>query len=221
MFDRIIKLIGEDNLNKIKSKSILIVGIGGVGGTALETLVRSGFNNITIIDHDTFVESNLNRQIMATSKDLGKNKVDIAKKRSKAINKDVLINCSKEYLNSENVAKIGYFDYIIDACDSIDAKVALIKYSLDNNIKIISCMGTGKRLDPSKVSITTLDKTYNDPLAKVMRSKLKDINIKKIPVVFSSELPKNNNKEISSMMMVPSTAGIYLAYYVINDIIKE
>ena len=221
MDDRIVSLIGVDNLNKIKSKSILIVGIGGVGETALEALVRSGFSNITIIDHDVFAESNLNRQIMATLDDLGKYKVDIAKKRCKAINKDILINCSKEYISSENVAYIGYYDYIIDACDTIDTKIALIRYALSNNIKIISCMGTGKRLNPAKVEITTLDKTYNDPLAKIIRSKLKDINKRKVNVVFSSELPLNNKKEVSSMMIVPSTAGLYLAYYIINDIIKE
>ena len=221
MYDRIIKLIGNDNLEKISHKKVLIVGIGGVGGTTLETLVRSGFKDITIIDYDKFELSNLNRQILSLDNNIGEYKVDIAKKRYKALNKDILINISKEYLNKENVSKIGYYDYIIDACDSTEAKEALIRYALKSNIKIISCMGTGKRIDPTKLIISTLDKTYNDPLAKVMRNRLKDINLKKVPVVFSKELPKNNSKEISSMMMVPSTAGIYLAYYIINDIIKE
>ena len=221
MYDRIIKLIGNDNLDKIVSKKILIVGIGGVGGTALEVLVRSGFKDITIIDYDKFELSNLNRQILSLENNIGEYKVDIAKKRYKSLNKDVLINISKEYLNKEKVSNLGYYDYIIDACDSVEAKEALIRYALSNSIKIISCMGTGKRLDPTKVVISTLDKTYNDPLAKVMRNRLKDINLKKVFVVFSKELPRNKDKEISSMMLVPSTAGIYLAYYIINDIINE
>ena len=125
------------------------------------------------------------------------------------------------FLDDENISELDNYDYIIDACDSINTKASLIRYALSNNIKIITCCGTGKRLNPMDVTITTLDKTYNDPLAKKLRGLLKDINLKKVNVVFSKELPLNSNKEISSMIFVPATAGIMLASYIINDIIKE
>lgn len=222
MYDRIIKLIGEDALNTIKSKHVLIVGIGGVGETAAETLVRSGIGKITVIDGDVFNESNLNRQILATTNEIGLSKVDVCKKRLLAINPDLDVNIYNAFLNTENSSILTKYDYIIDACDDINAKILLIKYAQNNNIKIISSMGTGKRLDPSKVKISTLNKTYNDPLAKVMRKRVKDEGLKlNVPVVFSEELPLNNDEVIGSMMFVPSSAGLMLAYYVINDIINK
>lgn len=221
MFDRVEKLIGINNLEKFKKVKILIVGIGGVGGTTLETLVRSGFMNIDIIDFDKFEETNLNRQIIATANDLGETKVKVALKRYKNINKDINLNIIDEYLDEDNIQNLNDYDYIIDACDSIKTKIALIKHCIYKKIKFISCMGTGKRLDPSHVKITTLDKTKNDPLAKIMRRELRELKLKNIPVVASDELPINNDKTIASIMLVPSTAGLYLAYYVIKDLIKE
>ena len=205
MYDRIEKLIGKDNLDKINQKHILIVGLGGVGGTAFEALIRSGFLNFTIVDNDKFEISNLNRQILCLRNDLGKNKVDVAKIRTLNI-------------NLENINKI---DYIIDACDDIKGKKKLIKFANDNQINIISALGMGKRIDPTKVIITRLDKTHNCPLAKKLRYELRSQNICiKIPVVFSEEIPKNNNNIVSSCIFVPSVAGLYLASYVFNDIIQ-
>lgn len=221
MNERTIQLIGKENMEKIKKANILVVGLGGVGGTAVEALIRSGIEHITIIDKDVFDESNLNRQILATKDTIGTEKTAVCKKRIQAINPQVNVIPKTIFLNASTINELEQYDYIIDACDTIDTKVLLAKYAIENNSKIISCMGTGKRLDPSKLKISTLNKTYNDPLAKVMRHKMKENNLNlNIPVVFSDELPINTENVIGSMIFVPSTAGLLLADYVINDIIK-
>lgn len=224
MFERIINLIGKDNFNKIQNKKILIVGCGGVGGYALETLVRSGINYIDIIDFDKIDISNLNRQIITNKSNINKLKVEEAKKRALLINSNMNINIYPIFLDENNINDIllNNYDYIIDACDSVDTKLELIKQSINKNFKLISCMGTAKKIDPTKLYITTLDKTNYDPLAKVMRKKVKDlkINLKKIKVVSSTEQPINC-KSLGSFMMVPATAGILCAKYVIEDIINN
>lgn len=222
MFDRIIALIGKEKYELLEKKKILLVGCGGVGGYALETLVRSGIKNIDIIDFDNIELSNLNRQIISTQKNIKNSKVEEAKKRSLSINPKININIFKIFLNKENINELlnNNYDYIIDACDSIDTKVELIKFSVKNKIKIISCMGTAKKMDPTKLRITTLDKTKYDPLAKIMRKKIKDLDIKeKITVVSTEEEPIKCDK-LGSFMMVPATAGILCAKYIIEDIIN-
>lgn len=222
MFDRLELLIGEENVEKISKINVLIVGIGGVGGTALEALVRSGVKNITIIDKDVFSESNLNRQILSTRDSIGLYKVDVGINRCKSINPDVNITGLKINLDEKNVNELEYFDYIIDACDDINAKLALMQYANKNNINLISSMGTGKRLNPSNVIITRLDKTSNDPLAKKMRYEARKRGLKlNIPVVCSKEEPINNDRIISSSIFVPSTAGLMLAYYIIEKVIND
>lgn len=222
MFDRLELLIGEENIEKISKINVLIVGIGGVGGTALEALVRSGVKNITIIDKDVFSESNLNRQILSTRDSIGLYKVDVGINRCKSINPDVNITGLKINLDEKNVNELEYFDYIIDACDDINAKLALMQYANKNNINLISSMGTGKRLNPSNVIITRLDKTCNDPLAKKMRYEARKRGLKlNIPVVCSKEEPINKDRVIASSIFVPSTAGLMLAYYIIKKVIND
>lgn len=222
MFDRLELLIGKENIEKISKINVLIVGIGGVGGTALEALVRSGVKNITIIDKDVFSESNLNRQILSTRDSIGLYKVDVGINRCKSINPDVNITGLKINLDEKNVNELEYFDYIIDACDDINAKLALMQYANKNNINLISSMGTGKRLNPSNVIITRLDKTSNDPLAKKMRYEARKRGLKlNIPVVCSKEEPINNDRVIASSIFVPSTAGLMLAYYIIEKVIND
>lgn len=222
MFDRLELLIGKENIEKISKINVLIVGIGGVGGTALEALVRSGVKNITIIDKDVFSESNLNRQILSTRDSIGLYKVDVGINRCKSINPDVNITGLKINLDEKNVNELEYFDFIIDACDDINAKLALMQYANKNNIKLISSMGTGKRLNPSNVIITRLDKTSNDPLAKKMRYEARKRGLKlNIPVVCSKEEPINNDRIIASSIFVPSTAGLMLAYYIIEKVIND
>ncbi|MBS5862662.1 MAG: ThiF family adenylyltransferase [Firmicutes bacterium] len=222
MFDRLELLIGKENIEKISKINVLIVGIGGVGGTALEALVRSGVKNITIIDKDVFSESNLNRQILSTRDSIGLYKVDVGINRCKSINPDVNITGLKINLDEKNVNELEYFDFIIDACDDINAKLALMQYANKNNINLISSMGTGKRLNPSNVIITRLDKTSNDPLAKKMRYEARKRGLKlNIPVVCSKEEPINNDRIIASSIFVPSTAGLMLAYYIIEKVIND
>ncbi len=222
MFDRLELLIGKENIEKISKINVLIVGIGGVGGTALEALVRSGVKNITIIDKDVFSESNLNRQILSTRDSIGLYKVDVGIDRCKSINPDVNIKGLKINLDEENINELGNFDYVIDACDDINAKLALMEYSSRNNIKLISSMGTGKRLNPSNVIITRLDKTSNDPLAKKMRYEARKRGLKlNVPVVCSKEEPINKDRVIASSIFVPSTAGLMLAYYIIEKVIND
>lgn len=224
MFQRLASLIGKEGLEKIKNVRVLLVGIGGVGGYALETLVRSGFHNLTIVDGDTIDESNLNRQIIALNNNIGKIKIEEAKKRVLAINSSLILKIIGEFLTIDNLSLLlnDEYDYIIDACDDVKIKIELIKFAKLNNIKIITCLGTGRKLNSSLVEITTLNKTFNDPLAKKLRSELRKENINlNIPVVFSKEDAKKTEGVVGSAVFVPAVAGIYLANYVFLDIIKS
>lgn len=217
-------LIGKDNLKAIKKASVAVFGIGGVGGTASEALVRSGISHLYLIDHDAVNASNLNRQILFTKNDLKKDKVKVAKARFNEINPEVKVHTYKKFLDENNIKELPFekFDYVIDAIDSVSSKIALIKYLLKKKIPFISSLGMGNRLDPSKLVITTLDKTHDDPLAKKLRNELKKdkIDISKIKVATSNETPIKDKPLVTSMMFVPSTAGLLLANYIISLIIK-
>ena len=224
--DRILKLIDKDAFDKIQNLKVLIVGVGGVGGYALEALVRSGVLNITIIDKDKIEESNLNRQIISLKSNITRSKVEEAKIRALNIRSDANIIAIEKFLTKDNLIdtlnNIKY-DYIIDACDNVTVKVELIDYALKNNINIISCVGTGNRFNPEELEITTLNKTYNDPLAKVMRKLLKERHIKdKVTVCWSKELPlKIDSRTPGSMIFVPASAGILIASYIIRKEINK
>lgn len=221
MYERIIKLIGEDNFEKIKNTKILLVGVGGVGGFAFESLIRSGFQDITIIDKDIVEISNLNRQLVANLNTIGMNKVDVAKNIASNINENIKIKAINEFLTKDNINELDKdFDFIIDACDTLNTKLELIRFASINNIKIISSMGVGNRIDASKIKISRLDKTSNDPLAKRLRKLVKDNKLNsKIPVVYSEEIPYKKG-EVNSMVTSPGIAGILLVNYIINEIIK-
>jgi len=223
MFERLESLIGINNLDKIKNAKILLVGIGGVGGYTLESLVRSGFQDITIIDGDIIDTSNLNRQIITNNANIGKCKVKEASNRALSINPNLNIKIIDIFLTLDNFKEYisAKYDYIIDASDDIKIKIELIKYAKLNNIKLISCLGTGRKLNASYLEITSLNKTFNDPLAKKIRSELRKENIDlNIPVVFSKEDTIKTENMIGSCVFVPAVAGIYLANYVFLDIMK-
>ena len=223
MFDRVISLVGEDNLNKIKKTTVLIVGLGGVGGYALEALVRSGIGRIILIDYDKIDKSNLNRQIITNNSNIGKYKVEVAKERVLLINKEVEVITEQIFLAEDNMNILDNYkiDYIVDACDSVKTKKLLIDYSIQKNMKLISCMGTANKLDPSKLVITDIRKTAYDPLAKILRKYVTDKKTnKKIMVVSSTEKPIRKDV-LASMMFVPSVAGILCANYIIRDIIEK
>lgn len=223
MFERLIGLIGEEKLKEIEEKRVLLIGVGGVGSYALEALVRNGFRHITIVDFDKIELSNLNRQLITTSTNIGNYKVFEAEKRALLINPNIKINAINKILNKENIKSIldDDFDYIIDACDSLDVKFALMENSLHYKYKLISSMGTAKKVDPTKLEITTLDKTNNDPIARILRSKVRKAHInKKIYVVSSMEVPKDINM-LGTANLVPSVAGLLCASYIFNDIIGK
>lgn len=222
MFDKLINLIGENNFKLIKNKKVLLVGVGGVGGFTLEALVRSGIHNITIYDDDAIELSNLNRQIISSLNNIGNKKIDEAIKRAKSINNEINIFGYTEKISEKNIEDVGKFDYIIDACDDLKAKVLLIKYALKNNIKIICALGTGKRITSDNIVIKKLKDTKNDPLARNLRKYISKEGLSmNIPVIYSEDLPMNNDKVISSSIFTPAIVGIKLANYVINDIIQQ
>lgn len=223
MFERLIGLIGEEKLKEIERKKVLLIGVGGVGSYALEALIRNGFYDITIVDFDIIDLSNLNRQLITDSTNIGKYKVDEAKKRALLINPNIKIQTINEKLNKENLKNLlnQNFDYIIDACDTLDVKFALMENSLHYSYKLISSMGTAKKIDPTKLEITTLDKTHNDPIARLLRNKVRKAHInKKIYVVSSTEVPKQINM-LGTANLVPSVAGLLCVSFIFNDIIKN
>ena len=222
-FSRLLKIMDEEMLDRIKHAHVLLVGVGGVGGTAFETLLRMGIGHITVVDNDTFEESNLNRQILSNHENIGNLKVMEAKKRAELINPECEVIPVPKYLTKENIRDIlkDNYDYIIDACDTVTIKLELVKLAQERSIKIISAMGTGNKFNPTMLEICDITKTSYDPLAKVMRKLLRDNKIKHLMVVASKEIPRKTDRTPGSSMMVPNTAGIYAAYYCINDIMEN
>ena len=222
-FSRLLKIMDEETLERFKNAHVLLVGVGGVGGAAFETLLRMGIGHITVVDNDIFEESNLNRQILSNYENIGNLKVMEAKKRALLINPECEVIPIPKYLTKENIRGIlnDNYDYIIDACDTVTIKLELVKMALERGIKIISAMGTGNKFDPTMLEICDITKTSYDPLAKVMRKLLRDNKIKHLMVVASKEIPRKTDRIPGSSMMAPNTAGIYAAYYCINDIMEN
>ena len=224
MFNRTISLIGNENYLKLKNANILIIGLGGVGGYTLESLIRSGIENITIVDYDIIDITNINRQIISTQDNIGKLKTEEWKKRILSINKNVKVKIINEKVGEDNIQKLfeENYDFIIDACDTMIVKELLIKYCSEKNINLITVCGMGRKLNPNLVEIVPLSKTSYDPIAKNLRKYVKDEHIKSnVMCICSKEEPINTDKNtIASMSIVPSTAGILAAHYVIKKIIN-
>lgn len=224
-FDRLYKILTEEEKDKIAKQNICIVGIGGVGGNALEALVRTGINRITIIDPDIVDVTNINRQIIALHSTIGMSKVEVAKQRMLDINPDIQIHSTQDTVTLENMDDYitEEYTYIIDACDMVTTKLGLIRMAFQKQIPIISSMGTGNKFDPSKLQITKLSKTSNDPLAKVMRHELKKDHLDtKLTVVASTELGrKTKDRTPGSTALVPPVAGVLIAAHIINEVIKK
>lgn len=222
MLSRLELLLGE-KLEYLTSKVILIIGLGGVGSYALETLARTGIKKIIIVDSDTIDESNLNRQLMTNINNIGLYKTDVWADRIKSINPNCEVVKYTLFITKENIASLfkEHVDYVIDACDTLNTKLEIIRYCLDNKIKFISSMGMAKRINNNYIKVSTLDKTKNDPLAKKLRMLVKKNEIKgKIPVVYSEELPLKING-LGSIAHVTATAGVYITNYIINDILRD
>lgn len=230
-FSRIINLIGENGLKILNKSRIAVFGIGGVGGYAVEALARSGIGTIDIIDSDAVDISNLNRQIIATHNSVGFQKVDIAEKRIFDINPHITVNKYPVFFNQDTVNDFDFtkYNYVIDAIDTVSSKLLLIETAQKNNTPIISSMGTGNKLDATKLEVSDIYKTSVCPLARVMRYELKKRGIKKLKVVYSKEEPiKPINQENekgrnipASMVFVPACAGMTLASEVVKDLISD
>ena len=197
MHDRTEKVLGKERIDSFKDKVILVAGLGGVGGTALEALVRSGFMNFVLIDFDTVDESNLNRQILYTSKDVGRSKIEVAKERILSIVPNLNVQTISTKLDKDSFKGFSQkVDFIVDAIDFIPGKLALYQFAIEKDIPFISSLGMGNRIDPSQVVITKLNKTEGDPLARKIRyeAKLLGLDLNKINVVFSKETPLIKSK---------------------------
>ncbi len=219
-------LIGKDNIQKLANSKVIVYGIGGVGSFVVEGLVRAGIEHIILVDNDVIAPSNLNRQVHATISNIGKLKVDCMKERILSINPKVNVETyiSQNIENGEELLIDDTIDYVVDAVDTITTKLKLVQRAKEEQVPIISCMGTGNKLDPTKFEIADIYKTSVCPLAKVMRKELKKRGIQELKVLYSKEEPIKHDMESrtpASISFVPSVAGMMIAGEVIKDIIKN
>ena len=233
-FDRTKRLLGADAMNKLKNSHVAVFGIGGVGGHAADALVRSGIGEITIVDSDEVAESNINRQLIATSKTVGRKKVEVMKEHLLEINPEVKIHTYDCFFLPETKQQFNFecYDYVVDAVDTVTAKIALVQVCNEHGIPIVSSMGAGNKLDPTAFEVADIYKTSVCPLAKVMRKELKARGIKRLKVVYSKEVPlvpvedetfisdetRQRRATPGSIAFVPSVAGLILAGEVIKDL---
>ena len=220
-FERIETLIGANALNALAKARVAVVGLGGVGGICALTLARSGVGSLIVLDFDRVQESNINRQIIASYLSLGEYKAKLVAEEVLKVNPNCKVVCLNERFNEDSTLFNYQFDYLVDAIDGIEGKFLLIKRCLQEKIPFISSMGAAKKLDLKKLEVTEISKTAYDPLAKILRKKLRDEGIYDKIMVVSSTEPAQNNKTLGSYMPVTSTAGLMLADYIIKQIIKE
>lgn len=231
MFSRFELLVGQENIEKLNQSKVLVFGVGGVGGFVVEALVRSGIGSITIVDNDTVSLTNLNRQIIATQDTIGKEKVEVMKERILSINPNCHVETLKMFYLPETADSINLkdYDYVVDAIDTITAKIELAVRCEKEKVPLISSMGTGNKLNPSMLEVSDIYKTSVCPLAKVMRRELKQRRVKHLKVVYSKELPikPKPSKEITnkrtvpgSTAFVPSSAGLLIASEVVKDLLS-
>ncbi len=229
MFSRTQVLIGSDAVNKLKDSHVAVFGIGGVGSYTVEALVRGGVGKLSLFDGDCVALSNINRQLIATSENIGQKKVEAAKKRIKKINPQTQVFAYDLFVESNNISQIDFsaFDYVVDAIDTVTSKLLIIEHTKKAEKQIISCMGAGNKLEPTLFEIADISKTSVCPLARVMRRELKLRGIKDVKVLYSKEpaiTPLKNDDEqrvTGSISFVPSVAGLIIAGEVIKDLIKK
>lgn len=212
--ERTTALLGEDAIKRLRNAAVVVVGLGGVGSYAFEALIRCGIGHITVIDHDIVEAGNINRQLVADINTIGKPKVFVAKAHGLAVNPKAEISAKSVYLTKENAGSLipEHTDVILDAIDHIEAKTDLIVYAEKKGIPIISAMGTANKTDPLAYAFGDIYNTSVDPLARVMRRRLKDLGVKALPVIYSKETPKQTpNGELGSVSFVPSVCGLMMA----------
>lgn len=231
-FSRTEMLFGKNAMQKLSSSRVAVFGIGGVGGYTVEALARSGVGAIDLIDNDTVSLTNLNRQIIATHNTIGRYKADVAAERVKQINPDCVVSAHKLFYLPETADEIDFtnYDYIVDAIDTVSGKLAIIQNAHNCGVPVISCMGTGNKIDPTALEVSDIYETSVCPLARVMRRELKKRGIERLKVVYSREEPlkpleiceeEGAKREIpASCAFVPSVAGLIIAGEVIKDLIR-
>ncbi len=233
LFERSLLVFGEEGLQKLQGSHVLVAGVGGVGGFAAESLARAGVGALTLVDHDEVSPSNLNRQIIALNSTLGLNKAEVMKSRIADINPDCKVDILPVFLKPEDMPELlaNPFDYIVDAIDSLNCKVALVQTACELAVPIVSSMGAGRRIDPSKIMVSRLDKTHTCGLARNIRQRLAKLGYAtKVDVVFSTELPLSPGpmEEIEgargrvvngTASYIPGIFGLMLAGMVINRLV--
>ncbi len=220
---RTAQLLGEENVHKLTRSAVLVFGVGGVGGYAVEALVRSGVGKIGLVDHDTVALSNINRQIIATTDTVGRKKVDVMKERISSISPTTEVETYDLFYLPETAEEIDFssYDYVIDAVDTVKAKVSIVEKAKSLGIPVISAMGAGNKLDPTQFEVADISKTSVCPLARAVRRALKEKGIFHLKVVYSKEQPlQSEERAPASIAFVPSVAGLILAGEVIKDLIK-
>ena len=233
-FSRMKKIISQENFEKIQNSHVAVFGLGGVGSYVVEALSRCGVKELTLIDKDVIDETNINRQIFALFSTIGQAKVDVAKERILNINPKAKVNIIKKFYSKENDIDLSGCDYIVDAIDTVSSKLDLAEKCQNLNIPIISSMGTGNKLDPTRFMISDIYKTSVCPLCKVMRRELKKRGIKNLKVVYSDEMPlktsdakenQDSNSHLKqtpgSISFVPGTAGLIIASEVVKDLMSR
>ena len=216
-YSRTRQLIGEEGLAQLKASSVLIVGVGGVGSYAAEAVARAGVGNITLMDGDTVQPSNLNRQLVALTSTIGRNKAEVMAERIRDIDPGMNVTALARFYEENDDLDLTAFDWVIDAIDSVFAKTSLIKPAIDKDVNIVSAMGAAGKFD-TQFKVADISKTSTCPLAKVMRKRLRDIGIEHLPVVFSEEKPVPREGVLGTLSYVPGAAGLCLAGYVIRSI---
>lgn len=221
-FCRTAQLLGNENVEKLFDKHVIVFGVGGVGGYVVEALARSGIGKISIVDNDVVNESNINRQIIALHSTIGKQKVEVLKNRILDINPECQVFVHNQFFLPENSKDFDFsiYDYVVDAVDTVTAKLEIIKKSKESNVPVISSMGTGNKLNPMGFKVSDISKTKVCPLARVMRNELKKRGISKVKCVYSEENPVIQTQTPASVAFVPSVAGLLIASEVIKDLVK-
>lgn len=219
-FTRTVSLIGEESLNRLISSRVIIIGVGGVGSYAAEAVARSGVGNITVMDGDVVMPSNLNRQLVALTSTLGRNKAEVMAERIRDINPDAVVTVLPRFYKPDDEMDLEQYDWIIDAIDDVDAKTSLICSAVSRGVNIISAMGAAGKFG-TDFKAADIAETSTCPLARVMRRRLKDRGILHLPVVYSTEKPVPRTGDLGTLSYVPGSAGLTLAGYVINRIIER
>ena len=220
--NRITLLIGKDAVKKLQQSTVMVVGCGAVGSFATEALARSGVGHLILIDFDKVEESNINRQLFALDSTIGKTKVEIAKQRISDINPNIVVDIFNMFFD-ENTKLNVKPDFVIDAIDTVQSKIALYKWCSDNNISFVSSMGAARKTDLSKIKVGKISKTTVCPLAAKIRRTVRDLKIKDFPVVYSTETASpqiNGGREFGSVITVTGAFGLFLADFVIKKLIS-